>query len=76
MIIWQAGSAIDSCQSARAERQAHFDPDRLIQQPWALAVQEAPVVNTVNATLARKDDGSPFKSVSPYRMIRGYDLGA
>jgi len=45
MIIWQAGSAIDSCQSARAKRQAHFDPDELIQQPWALAVQEAPVVN-------------------------------
>jgi hypothetical protein len=41
MIIWQAGSAIDSCQSARAQRQAHFDPDKLIQQPWALAVQAA-----------------------------------
>jgi hypothetical protein len=32
MIIWQAGSLIDSYQFAWAERQADFDPEKLIQR--------------------------------------------
>jgi hypothetical protein len=41
MVIRQAGSLIDLYQSAWAERQADFDPEKVIQRLSALAVQAA-----------------------------------